>query len=149
MKDNFTRGEIQPLQGQINIGKLRKQEFRNFMSCSKFFNIQFNLTINMLNLTSCTVTLHKPMQSQTDASWDLISHQNEILHSLVFILVWSFLQISCSSQNIHCIIIHKIPRIRSMYLGTLLCTLINKHLNLWNLTTVWKFLATENRNQWV
>ena len=56
------------------IWKLRKVDFWGF---SEFSNAQFNS--HELNLTS-----GKPMQSQINARWDLMSHKSEILHSMIF-----------------------------------------------------------------
>ena len=67
-----------------NSKKLRKVEFWDlitfkFSEFSTFSSVQFNLTWHWFNLTMC-----KPMWSQIDMRWDLLSHQSEILHSLTF-----------------------------------------------------------------
>ena len=54
----------------------------SFSKFSEFSDVWFNLSLHELNL-SHVKTLHKPTQSQIDARWDLMSHQSEILHSLI------------------------------------------------------------------
>ena len=51
-----------------------------------FSNFKFNPTLCGLNLKSHKVTLYEPMWSQIDGRWDLMSHQSEIILSLIFTL---------------------------------------------------------------
>ena len=63
-------------------------KFCEFFKFSEFSDVWFNLTSPGLNLTLHKVTSHERMGSQIDARWDLMSHQSEILYSLIFLFVY-------------------------------------------------------------
>ena len=76
-KDHFRWAEIKPIRGEIELNIKKNSENSKFWVLS---DVWLNLTLCELNLTSCKVASHKPIQSQIDVRWDLMSHQSEIIH---------------------------------------------------------------------
>ena len=71
---------------QIELQKTWRTQITDILKCysliefSEFSDAQLNLTPCRLNLTS-----RKPLKGQIDTRWDLLNHQSEILHSLIFL----------------------------------------------------------------